>query len=359
MFEKYASYTVEDFVKDEHFINWAMHARPGEDAFWLAVIQDFPYQAEIISQAKHIVIQLKKAAPMDVDKKDVEDIWHGLENAIAFRERRVVYFTPFRMLAAACILFMIGLVWWKVPGKKEHVSKYAQLIQEAHVSLHEVVNGDATPMVVSLPDGSQVTLEPRSRLSYSKDLAQNETRDVFLSGGAFFSVTHNPGKPFMVYANEITTKVLGTSFSVKAFDTDKKVVVSVKTGKVSVFANKGNIRSTQTEGVTLIPNQQAIFSRAEEKLSRSLVEHPSPVIDKEELVQFSFSNAPVTAILEAVEKAYGVKIDFDREQLAHCRLTTSLNNETLFERLDIICEAIEATYKVEDGQVYISGQKCN
>jgi transmembrane sensor len=359
MSEKYAYYTVEDFIKDENFIDWARRARPEEQAEWQAVIENYPYLAETISQARHIVQQLHQASSMPVSQLDVDEVWEGLNEAILLEQRRFVYFTPFRMLAAASVLLMLGLVWWKVPGKREPVSVYTKLVKDADVPLQEVVNTGVEPLQVSLPDGSQVTLEPSSRLSYSGDLAGNETREVFLLGGAFFDVTPNPGKPFLVYANEITTKVLGTSFSIRAFEADKKVIVSVKTGKVSVFPNKRNNRLTQVEGVTLIPNQQAIFSRGEEKLSRSLVEHPSPVIDKEELVQFTFFNAPVTAILEAVEKAYGVEIDFDRDQLAHCRLTTSLNNETLFERLDIICEAIEATYKVEDGQVYISGQKCN
>ena len=74
---------------------------------------------------------------------------------------------------------------------------------------------------------------------------------------------------------------------------------------------------------------------------------------------FSFSNAPVSDIFEALKKAYGVNIVYDKDMLAACRLTTSLSNETLFERLDVICEAIEAEYKVVDAEVIISGTKCN
>jgi ferric-dicitrate binding protein FerR (iron transport regulator) len=236
---------------------------------------------------------------------------------------------------------------------------YSKLIQEAEIPVQEAVNNSKAPLLVRLPDGSTVTLEENSRLSYSKDFSRPE-REVFLSGGAFFEVAKNPKKPFVVYANELVTKVLGTSFMIRAFEKDQRVIVAVKTGKVSVFTNKENTpQNSKVKSITLIPNQQAIFSRKEERLSRSLVEQPQVIISKQELLHFSFTNAPVVTIFEALEKAYGVKMQFDEEVLSGCRLTTSLSNETLFERLDVICEAIDATYKVVDGEVLISGKKCS
>jgi transmembrane sensor len=363
MFQKYADYTVEDFVKDEHFIDWVKLCHPEDVSIWQSVAEDYPYQAETIMHARQIILDLDEASRINGDKLDAEEIWQEIEVAISTesaRINRVFGFNRFHYAAAASLIFLLSLVWWKYDysGRKPE-TLYSKLIQEAEIPVQEAVNNSKAPLLVRLPDGSTVTLEENSRLSYSKDFSRPE-REVFLSGGAFFEVAKNPKKPFVVYANELVTKVLGTSFMIRAFEKDQRVIVAVKTGKVSVFTNKENTpQNSKVKSITLIPNQQAIFSRKEERLSRSLVEQPQVIISKQELLHFSFTNAPVVTIFEALEKAYGVKMQFDEEVLSGCRLTTSLSNETLFERLDVICEAIDATYKVVDGEVLISGKKCS
>jgi ferric-dicitrate binding protein FerR (iron transport regulator) len=210
-----------------------------------------------------------------------------------------------------------------------------------------------------MPDGSKAVLKPNSRLSYNESFA-GPVREVYLSGEAFFDVRKNPRKPFLVYANGLIIKVLGTSFEVKAYEKDKQVTVMVKTGRVSVFAHQAmKNQDPETKGLVLTSNQKAIFGKEDEHLSRTLVERPTLLLSSRELEQFSFNNAPIDQIFTALEKAYGVDIVFDEEVMTNCFLTTSLTNETLFEKLDIICEGLESTYKVVDAQVIISSKGCN
>ena len=210
-----------------------------------------------------------------------------------------------------------------------------------------------------MPDGSKVLLEPNSRLSYNPTF-EGELREVYLSGEAFFDVKKNPKKPFFVYANSLVTKVLGTIFSVKAYAKDKQVFVKVKTGKVSVYQNKLNSNNDpEINGIVLTPNQQVIFGKSEEKFIKSLVEKPIILLTSQELINFSFKNVPIEQIFLALEKAYGVDIIYDKESMLACRLTTSLTTETLFEKLDIICDGVEATYKVVDAQIIITSNGCH
>lgn len=363
MLKQYADYTIEDFVKNEQFIDWVKLDQPEGGSVWQKLVKDYPYQAENIAQARQVIQHLNEASATTIDPVDVNEIWQGIDGVVSKRTERFTRIFGLNIvsyLTAASVMILMTLMWWKYSSTPDKpVSIYSQLIQETDIPLHEVINTSNEPMLVGLSDGSSVTLEKNSRLSYSKDFTGVE-REVFLSGEAFFDVTKNPAKPFVVYANELVTKVLGTSFSIKAFEEDQRVIVSVKTGKVSVFANKSKTtESLAAKGVTLIPNQRAIFSRTKETLSRTLVEQPQIVISKEELTHFTFTNAPVASIFEALKKAYGVEIRYDEEVLSGCRLTTSLSNETLYERLDVICEAIDATYKVIEDQVVIAGKRCN
>ena len=111
--------------------------------------------------------------------------------------------------------------------------------------------------------------------------------------------------------------------------------------------------------MVLTPNQQGIFEKDVETLTRTLVEKPVILLTSQELEHFSFRDTPIEQIFSALEKAYGVHIIYDKELMSACRLTTSLTNENLFEKLNIICGGIEATYKVVDAQVIITSNGCN
>jgi transmembrane sensor len=240
------------------------------------------------------------------------------------------------------------------------INEIVTTIEESKKEHFEINNSTLSEKEIKLEDGTIVTLKRNSSLRYDKDFNQTK-RVVYLKGEAFFNVARNVKKPFFVYANDLVAKVLGTSFRVKAYETDKDVMVIVKTGKVSVYSTKTTIKSLdpETQGMVLTPNQQITFERQEEKMVRSLIPKPVILLSQAELKEFSFKSTPVSKIFDAIEKAYGVDIVSDDEMLKNCRITTSLTNETLFEKLEVICMAIEANYKVIDAQIIIESGGCN
>jgi transmembrane sensor len=362
MIEKYAAYSVEDFVGDQDFIVWAKSGKGLEGSLWQHLLEKYPAQEPVIRQARQVVVQFSEASAMTFEKEDASDIWENIESQLFTAQsdaRQRPLYRSFWAVAAS-ITILIGLGWSAYYSlQSRNRDTYSKLVQQVDNPLQEVVNKSQQTMIVELPDGSRITLAAHSKLSYAKDFTK-KTRDVYLSGEAFFDVAKNPEKPFIVYANELVTKVLGTSFNVKAFEDDNRVTVAVKTGRVSVFANRYSADiDPETKGIILIPNQQAYFQRESETISRSLVEQPKIVIEKKELEKFSFNNAPVSEIFDAMENAYGVDFLYEPEVVASCRLTTSLSEETLFEKLDVICEAIGATYKVVDAQIVIDAKRCN
>ena len=221
----------------------------------------------------------------------------------------------------------------------------------------DITNTSQETLVVKLPDSSLVSLEPKSSLKF---LLRANERVVYLKGEAFFQVTHNPALPFLVHANEVTTKVLGTSFIVKAMEDEARVTVVVKTGKVSVYTNEENKQASSTpREIVLTPNQQIVFDKTEKELSKQIVKNPQVIVPKEELRLMRFEEAPVSEIFEALEKAYGVDIEFDKAIFSSCELTTVISDDGLYNRLEIICDAIGTTYQLEDERIVISGTGCN
>jgi transmembrane sensor len=163
-----------------------------------------------------------------------------------------------------------------------------------------------------------------------------------------------------VYTAEVTTRVLGTSFTIKARPGEKDVTVTVKTGKVSVYRHQGKTESTAALNETILtPNQKIIYDRQKDKVSRMLVEDPQTIVPAEEVKKLHFEDASVSEIFAALERVYGVAIVFDTKALYACTLTTSIAGGTIYNRLDMICKAIGTTYTVEETHIVIHGTGCN
>jgi transmembrane sensor len=96
---------------------------------------------------------------------------------------------------------------------------------------------DATgqPEEITLPDGSKVSINTGSRLSYPVEF-KGLKRTVKLEGEAFFEVARNEEDAFIVIvADEATTEVLGTSFHLREDPGKRRILLNVLTGKVAFY----------------------------------------------------------------------------------------------------------------------------
>ncbi|WP_332368633.1 DUF4974 domain-containing protein [Spirosoma telluris] len=73
---------------------------------------------------------------------------------------------------------------------------------------------------------------------------------------------------------------------------------------------------------------------------------------------FGFDDASAAQVFDAIERAYGIDVIFDEEVMRYCTLTLSLNDEDLFQKLDVICKVLDAHYKLIDAQVVIYSKGC-
>lgn len=285
-----------------------------------------------------------------------EHYWSSLKKGMRSHGSARVARWPRALALAACVsALIVAFVFYFQPSVHQHVPRTAR----ATVSPHEISNDSPSDRRVDLPDGSHVTLSPGSSLRYT-DTFNARDRRVSLLGRAFFEIFHNPEKPFYVFANEVVTKVLGTCFSVEAYPGGMDITVSVKSGKVSVYTHlKSDSVLAESEKIILTPNQKAVYSRSDNKVSRMLVKNPDVVISQEEVKKIRFEGAAASEIFKALEKMYGVQIDFDESRFSNCFLTTSVKGDDLYERIDVICEIIGAAYSVEGTTIVIKGAGCN
>ncbi|MEM9928853.1 MAG: FecR domain-containing protein, partial [Bacteroidota bacterium] len=111
---------------------------------------------------------------------------------------------------------------------------------------------------VKLPDGSIITLNKDTELTY---VADKNTRQLELTGEAFFDVARDEARPFTIITGDLTTTVLGTSFNIRAYP-DEELEVSVKSGKVAVAAAEEEVVLVKAEKVTYEPKAKTLAPKA-------------------------------------------------------------------------------------------------
>lgn len=201
---------------------------------------------------------------------------------------------------------------------------------------------------IQLPDGSMVILNSESTIQYPAEF-NNTLRNITLRGEAFFDVSKNPDKPFVINSGEVKTTVLGTSFNISAYPNENQIAVSVASGKVKVSANN-------SREVYLVPNEEAIYNKLEGSLTEKPVEISVHTAWKNNILLFndlSFNLAKTK-----IERWYGVSIKIENPELKNCRVTGKFNNENLTNVMEALKMSMNLNYVKTDNAIIITGNGC-
>jgi transmembrane sensor len=351
--------TPEDFLENDLFRAWVRAPEPENSAYWKQWLDQNPAQRPQFELAVAAMLSLKGNDPEPSDDYISEKVADIGRRLAASRQPRVRPLVRWAAMAAS-VVFALGLGWVGY----NHLSTSKQLLQPvttvALPHTKSFTNTNDKPLLVNLPDGSSVILSKGSTLEYNE---RKYSREVQLRGEGFFEITKDANHPFSVYTEHLTARVLGTSFLVRSFTHEPKAIVSVRTGSVSVSTAKAKSAVNAENSATMLlqKNEQASLLVATDKLIRETLgkkgNNPLP-----ELLQGSkyvFNLKPVGEILDLLEKAYGIPIDYDAAKLKHCTLTGSLTDEPFLDKIKMICIGIESDFKVVDGRIVITtGDGC-
>ncbi|MCE7042167.1 FecR family protein [Dyadobacter sp. CY312] len=353
----YYQFNAEDFAADDYFKEWVRMPTVESETFWAEFQRDYPEKYYALEEGRILVEALYEINNNTISDEQVNRLWSRIDQTVSENESSGItnWASKSYWRIAASIILLLSIGWlWKGKYLLEQTNISSQI--QTSGDWKEVINKQETEMIVKLSDGSLVHLQHNGQLRYTEEFSGG-LREVHLKGVAFFEVEKDPEKPFLVYANGLVTKVLGTSFTIQALENEPDITVSVKTGRVSVYSDKSE-KDPETNGIILMPNQKAVFQKETAMLTKTLVEKPSILVEKASLPSFAFEDASAAEVFATLEKAYGVDVVFDEELMKNCRLTISLSEEDLFQKLEVICKVLEANYKLIDAQVIIYSKGC-
>lgn len=264
-------------------------------------------------------------------------IWSKIESLKPKSKSRTLY-TLGRVAAAVVIGLLIGYFGSQKlnPDTPVYYSAYSP-------------KGSVSEM--TLPDGSKIVLNADSEISYSIN-GENNTREVFLNGEAWFDVQKNEKKPFIVHTPAYDVNVTGTRFNVKAYDGENNITTTLEEG--SVILNSTDNCKLEAP-ITLNPGEQVILDTETKQIVLKEVKTQQFTSWKDNML--IIDNMSLKEVEVLLERRYGVEIEIQNEEILDNHLTATIKNETIIDVLEYIKLNLNFNYKIIDQKIEITAKR--
>lgn len=316
LIKKYIEGTASDAEREE-LINW--YRSTSEDQL------ELPYHNELEEEESR--------------QRMLSALLSKMSEGAPARVRRLPYWKialAAASLAAIVVLLQVGGVLSSLFGDQS--ARYEALITRK-----------GEHKIIALADGSKVWLGAESEFRYPHDF-KGATREVTLSGEAFFEVAKDKKHPFIVHTGATSTKVLGTSFNVTAFKNQPEIKVSLITGKVAF--------STAKDMTTLLPGKEVVFNKLKNEVRVEAIPDMDAVANRRNGF-YQYENALVSDIVDDINLNFNTNI-VTQGEVKNCRFFGRLKpGESVEMFLTKLCKVTSAQLvKVNNGYL-IKGRGCN
>lgn len=255
---------------------------------------------------------------------------------------------------------IVGAFLLLLAGAAFFFERFSQPVSRERV---EILAGKGVRKEIKLPDGTLVRLNSQSKISYDPDMLSNETREVELSGEAYFNVAHDKERPFIATTSKIAVRVLGTEFNIREYPGEVKSETTLINGSIELSIND---RSDQK--FILKPREKFALLQKTDRSSNSnnnavlMIENISPVRfgDKEYIREISwvenklvFENESFEDLVPKLEQWYNVKIELSNPEIKSFRFTGIFIDENVLEALEAMKLIKPFNYKITANEVKI------
>jgi len=284
------------------------------------------------------IINLNKS----MNKVNVDSAWEKVKNRIqedepellTTEETKTRSLIPGALKYAAAIIVLVGLGFL--------TSKVYQRISNPSIKVQYAALNEQGKEIV-LPDGSTVVLNAESKISYPAAFTENERR-ITLEGEAYFDVTKNPEKPFIIDAKDAEVRVLGTSFNVNASIPGYKVEVFVQSGLVQLSRKKdGN------EKILINPGGLGVLDT--DKVSKKTNTDKNIIAWKTK--EIVFQEDSLEKVIRTLNNVYKTNINCKSKDILDLKYTTTFRDQSIDSILNVICLTFDLKVENTEDAIYL------
>lgn len=263
---------------------------------------------------------------------DEDAAWKRLQNRIHENDVPVLplkksYVHWLRIAASIVLISTLG--WFGYSYFENESANTLVQIQATNTTLND-----------TLPDGTTITLNKNSSLSFNRKF-KGDNRPVTLKGEAFFNVAPDKTKPFIIRINDVTVRVVGTSFNVK--NKNGKTTVDVETGIVKVSKNKDQVELRPGEKVIITDQQPQLLKSVNKGRLYNYYRNKELVCDQ----------TPLQELIDALNEIYDANIIIKKTALQEKPITTVFKDQSLDQVLEVIQETFMIKIEHKNNQILL------
>ncbi|UAM98073.1 FecR family protein [Polaribacter litorisediminis] len=324
--KKYTS--IDDFLEDVSFHNWVLQKNATDVHFWEFWIANNPEKRELVNKAKALVLGVSFKKDF-VSKEKVAFEWKKLESTIkaqnTISKRKVRFLKPLTVAASILLVVTLGFYFKNSFSKITHRTHFGEILN------------------IKLQDGSDVTLNSNSSLSYYK----NESRKVWLSGEAFFEVDKKleTNAKFLVLTNDLTVEVYGTSFNVNS--KNKKTAVFLEEGKIWLKLKNGTDKK-------MIPGNFITYSSEKKEILEDKNIFNATIKTSWKDGSLLFDNLSLIEAMKKIEESYGFSIIFKDDETKKINITGAVPTTNIDICIKAIEKSVDVVIEKKDNSLIIS-----
>ena len=336
--------TEEELLMDVSFHNWVKRRNQADIQFWEEWVARHPDQRTVIYHAKDLILSLTaEGNTTPVPQVEIHQAWNQLQKVLTRRQQlktptkssgKISRFRKGYVVAAILIVLCISsIIGWQYTIESKKIN-YATAFGETKV--------------IVLPDGSQVTLNGNTRLSYNKEWAAQENREVWLCGEAYFHVVrfeHKGNLKFTVHTDKLDVEVLGTQFNVS----DRKYSTQVVLNEGEIKINPG--RKVKAAPMMMKPGELLEYSSTQETFTKKTVNPQMYSSWKNKMMVFE--ETTMQSIAARIESTYGYRIQFGDSALARRKLTGTIPSDNIEILLLTLSKLFNLEIQKQEDQLYI------
>jgi len=258
---------------------------------------------------------------------------------IGLRTKKIL-FPVIGIAAALLIIFSFSLKWFR-NGEQVRTGDINTFTR--------VMNSGNRISKYVFPDGSVSWLQPATTITFNRSF-NGKLREVNLTGEAFFEVKRNTHKPFIIHTGDVITKVLGTSFNVKALKGTSVTEVVVATGKVLVSGPAAG-KEVKNTAVLLVHDEKVVYSSSVKKLLKN--EDTKETIAMWKKSDLSFDNTPVKEVVAELNSYYKTDIQIRDKEIGQYVLKADFSQTNLADVLEILSKSLNITYEIDGSGILV------
>ena len=364
----YLSYTVEDFATDESYLRYYFKEDENDIAFWTAWIGLHPEKLDVVISANNYIDAFSaRLSEAELQKEQLrfaqslQDLAAKEEPAITWSEtvnpsnpeQEETLDYPARprkkrglVITTLIVLSGIGLFYL---GIRKNKTSYAE-DGTGKLALVEKYVPKGERATIILPDGSEVELNADSKLIYPTQFT-GATRELQLTGEAFFRVKKDSLHPFHVVSPNLAITVLGTSFNMQCYPDRSKTRVALVTGKVKLDRIVDPVnKKTLGESMILLPAELGVFDKQDLSLEKKKYDLNEETGWRQGIVVFN--DADFNEIADRLNKVYNIHL-VNKSHKTQFKFKGTFTNHSAEEIVKIICLSKKLSYTINGNVITI------